>query len=81
MCCLSGLAPECHPEAAAEGSVPPVTAGERILRFAQDDKGLFGCASSDPLATVARSPSGRAGAMPRRGLTAKLTLLVPPMWA
>jgi glutathione synthase/RimK-type ligase-like ATP-grasp enzyme len=34
-----GAARNRHPEAAAEGSVAPVIGGERILRFAQDDRG------------------------------------------
>ena len=34
----------CHPEAAAEGSVAPLTAFERILRFAQDDNRRWGIA-------------------------------------
>jgi hypothetical protein len=39
-------AENCHPEAAAEGSVAAVIGVERILRFTQDDRGLLGPAPS-----------------------------------
>ena len=46
-----------HPEAAAEGSVPPVPATERVLRFGQDDNSVLVRGSRDAATDLRAVPS------------------------